>query len=82
MGLFLSDPSVGGIKMELTEQEKANWIKFKSSYKPSKDQTERNKKIVEMCKNGASRKEIKEACPGNNDDINRIIMKARKEGAY
>lgn len=68
--------------MELTEEERARWRAFRKTYVRERDHTERDKQIIQLCKNGANCKQIKEGVTGCWSDISRIKMKARKDGAY
>lgn len=68
--------------MELTEKEKENWIKFRTSYKPRKDTSERDTKIIQLCKEGATNQKLNEEVTGSWGDISDVKMKARGEGVY
>jgi hypothetical protein len=65
--------------MELTEEERKNWINHRKHHvKPRKD-PEKEKEIIELSKSDLTLKDIKKAVHATNGPINNIRMAARRK---
>lgn len=68
--------------MDLTPEERARWQTHKKRYCQESVTQERKDKIIELCRNGASWKRLKEEVGGGFEVIVETRSRGRRKGAY
>lgn len=64
------------------EKEQARWKAFKAGLRRGTDHSEKEQKILDMSKSGASVKEIKEVVSCGRGIVNKVQRSARMRGEY
>lgn len=68
--------------MELTPEERDNWIAFKKRHGRNNPNVKRVKEIIEMSEAGASIKDIYNEVKGSRGDVVEIRGRGGRQGAY